>query len=346
MMRRWLIAFALALGAGALWAGAAFADASTYHSNYTNTTRACAGCHRAHTGSGTMLIKSDTIYGLCTSCHGSNSGLDVVDGVEWQTDPTTHAKLPDLPPVGGTKGGGFVNSYMKTALTTTGPNGVLAPSTSAHKVEGMTGYTGDTVWGIGAIGSGPGSTFTLQCTTCHDPHGKSGADADGNAIPTYRLLRSNVAAKLPAASGVVTVPEDSATEHDYLVDSTTQVYYGQTYTTDLRKLSDWCATCHNRIHTDDASSDPATSASGDAIYKFRHATTGTSVENNFGTPTKWPSGSPACLTCHTAHGSSAAMTRQAAQVPQPGTAEGGGTYLDSSLLRVDNRGVCELCHNK
>jgi predicted CXXCH cytochrome family protein len=71
-------------------------------------------------------------------------------------------------------------------------------------------------------------------------------------------------------------------------------------------------------------------------------------------------GNISCLTCHRAHGSAAVMTGWAATslgsngVPQTaaGTtnplADKAGTNptFDGALLRYDNRGVCERCHNK
>lgn len=360
-MSRWLLALVLALAASAIWVGAAFADASTYHSNYTNTTRACAGCHRAHTGVADNLLKATTTYGLCTSCHGTTNGLDVVDGAEWTTD-ANHVRVPGTPPTEALKGGGFVNALMNTSLAATGPAAPV-PSTSAHKVNGMDGYTGDTVWGIGAINSGAGTSFNMECSTCHDPHGKSGTDAAGNPVATYRLLRSDMAEKVTGAAGPVTVPEDGYTSHFYGIDSATHVYYGQSYNApippagttpypdgtnvDLTKISQWCATCHTRVHATGIGA--GSRDSGDSIYTFRHRTDGVAADNNFGTNVQDGGGTPACLTCHVSHGSSAAMTRQSLEIPKPGTAEksdGGTSFLDSSLLRVNERGVCELCHNK
>lgn len=58
-----------------------------------------------------------------------------------------------------------------------------------------------------------------------------------------------------------------------------------------------------------------------------------------------------CLTCHRAHGSEAQMTGYAnvadSTQPDPDTGVGGvDPTNDSALLRADNRGVCERCHNK
>ncbi len=58
-----------------------------------------------------------------------------------------------------------------------------------------------------------------------------------------------------------------------------------------------------------------------------------------------------CLTCHVAHGSSAVMTGYAdvadSTDPQPDSGTGGIPPTgDNALLRLNNRGVCENCHNK
>ncbi|MCL5292523.1 MAG: hypothetical protein M1548_08370 [Actinobacteria bacterium] len=58
-----------------------------------------------------------------------------------------------------------------------------------------------------------------------------------------------------------------------------------------------------------------------------------------------------CLTCHRAHGTAAKMSGYAnvadSMNPSPNTGSGGvPPAKDSALLRADNRGVCERCHNK
>ncbi len=63
-----------------------------------------------------------------------------------------------------------------------------------------------------------------------------------------------------------------------------------------------------------------------------------------------------CLTCHRAHGTDAKMSGYAnsASSAHPSPDSGGTTAtskgvqptMDSALLRADNRGVCERCHNK
>jgi cytochrome c553 len=117
------------------------------------------------------------------------------------------------------------------------------------------------------------------------------------------------------------------------------------------QINAWCATCHTRYTTSTSALSPTSSSlsnnsaitypsnsgsysvsSGDAIFKYRHSTT---------------SNKP-CTTCHVAHGSNAKMTGDAsAGTDYSGTVAypGGTTPNDSSrLLKADNRGLCQLCH--
>jgi hypothetical protein len=74
---------------------------------------------------------------------------------------------------------------------------------------------------------------------------------------------------------------------------------------------------------------------GDSVYKYQHQTTT----------------NRACTTCHVAHGSNAVITGQngttfSLQVPYPGGSYTGSTVSTSSrLLKVDNRGTCQMCHD-
>lgn len=89
------------------------------------------------------------------------------------------------------------------------------------------------------------------------------------------------------------------------------------------EISTWCATCHTRYL---AGGGGPTTPSGDAIFQYRHATTG----------------AVACTQCHVSHGSNTVMT---------GTASGAFPYPDgtisgsSRLLKVDLRGTCQQCHD-
>lgn len=329
------------------------ADGGVHNFSTTSVTSNCAGCHRAHTAIGSNLLKSTSAWDLCTSCHGVGADLDVINGIHnIGTYPT------DNYAAGSLRGGGFINASMAISYTSI----VTGTSTSRHQVLGMPGYTTgitDTVWGIGALGTGNAglANYTLQCSTCHDPHGKAGP----SRTATYRILRCNFTTD-PDLTGAGVVNNNcvaDTTNHTYTITDPNGKYYGQKYSSSdtgtdnarMASLSAWCSSCHTRIHTSDnmnsGASGPGRTSSGDSFFTYRHVTTGTSVEYNFGTGTTFPTGSPACLTCHVSHGSNALLTSNSAKnVPWPGTAEGGGQYQDSALMRLSQRGVCEACHNK
>ena len=94
----------------------------------------------------------------------------------------------------------------------------------------------------------------------------------------------------------------------------------------LTNVTSWCATCHTRYM---AASGSGETSSGDPIFTYRHTT-----QDNF----------LQCVQCHVAHGSNAAMGTNSQAVPWPGQTAGRGA--DSSLLRIDNRGVCVRCHTQ
>lgn len=325
------------------------------HGGYTPTTDACAGCHRAHTAPAARLLV-DTVPNLCLSCHGSTStGADtnVADGVYVERDGTAEAPVEGAVNR-GLKAGGFVNALMDTDF-----NGAAAstPVTSFHINDGST----DTAWGNGAIGSGPGlAGFSLSCTSCHDPHG--GAGTSGGA--TYRILR---ATPLNSGAAVGVNVTDEASKIYTVADANNQ-YFGQGYPViagntrvemDIqgRETSNWCAQCHTRYL---AASMSATTDSGDTDFAYRHMA-GDSPHGSFCTnchidfntpPTLKTTVGPEwhhnveCMTCHVAHGTSASATGYAGTVQWPDGATTPSGNARSSLLRGDDRGVCQRCHGK
>jgi cytochrome c553 len=103
------------------------------------------------------------------------------------------------------------------------------------------------------------------------------------------------------------------------------------------EITAWCSACHTRYYADqnpnpDPAGTPATGPAwqfprpGDAIYKYQHRT----VPNR------------ACVTCHVSHGSNAAMpgTFSSTQTMPNGVAS-----ASSRLLKIDNRGTCQACHD-
>lgn len=124
------------------------------HGGFTLTTGTCAGCHRAHTAVGEMLLKAESIYGLCTTCHAGTAQTDVVHGVQTGTGRSLN-------------GGGFEQATGEVV-------------TSSHTVAGLrvNGFPAGgigTAWGSqdGSGDAGVGVSGTLECTSCHNPHGST-----------------------------------------------------------------------------------------------------------------------------------------------------------------------------
>jgi predicted CXXCH cytochrome family protein len=198
-MKKLLFAVVLGILLVAALATTALADNGP-HGNFAADTDACASCHRAHTATGVdYLLKSADTYLLCTNCHdGSGAYTNVVDGVY------ENAILPLAAPYGtqgdkgiGLFGGGFENAAMTTVRGlgngyVPGSNPVPTAVTSHHSVDVST--TG-TVWGSGDLTTADDDVaFALECTSCHDPHGKAGRTggvATGSPVASYRLLRFN-----------------------------------------------------------------------------------------------------------------------------------------------------------
>ena len=291
-MRRWLLVATLVAVVALLLTGTATADNGPHTGDFPEATDACAGCHRAHRGQTDELLTVASQQELCLSCHGTGTpGADtnVSDGVYDGTGG------------GGLRGGGFTNAVMDTGMTGTP---VIGTVTSKHNV-GLPG----TIWGNGDTGSGT-TGVTLQCSSCHNPHGFTGSDK-------YRVLRPQP--KDSGASPGAPVPDETTKNY-------TITYYGIDHYRIVAymgsEIGGWCAQCHTRylaINSDD---------SGDAIFTNRHQTSGSTTH---------------CLACHVAHGTSAAMGTDSGGVELPDGTVGGGSG-DSRLLHVNNRGVCIQCH--
>jgi hypothetical protein len=111
-------------------------------------------------------------------------------------------------------------------------------------------------------------------------------------------------------------------------------------TTFSGQITQWCASCHTRYFANNNPvSLPATGQTGaswqyprpgDSLFNHQHRT----VQGRD------------CLTCHVSHGSNAAMTGPfSASFPYPNNVAGSSLSASSRLLKVDNRGTCQACHD-
>jgi predicted CXXCH cytochrome family protein len=113
------------------------------------------------------------------------------------------------------------------------------------------------------------------------------------------------------------------------------------------QITAWCSACHTRYFADrnptDATNDVfdintgsawGNARPGDDLYKYQHRT----VPNR------------ACVTCHVSHGTNAAMPGDfSGSVAYPNgdipATPGGIDNGNSRLLKIDNRGTCQACHD-
>lgn len=191
----------------------------------------CAGCHRLHSAKGEVnLLRygTGTEASFCQGCHdGTGASTDVVDGIDKNANPVNQYYA--------LRGGGFsramidgVNavrgnlylsgsSYRINKFNATGTSGgvsdtsipgnaipVLAvspsPSTSAD-VTSAHSFGSQTMWGSGTTGQG--ETVTLNCTSCHNPHGNGnyrilnpvGAPTNGTPINIFSQFGTVASAK-------------------------------------------------------------------------------------------------------------------------------------------------------
>jgi predicted CXXCH cytochrome family protein len=282
----------------------------------------CASCHRAHTTDEAFPLSAGQ-DGLCFTCHGpggNGASTDVIDGVGYGVGGTQNRDRSAAP--GALRGGGFDYALIgsdeasrETYLSGTSlliRNQVIPvlaagmATTSNHPVKGAK----VTASGDRALNSGAGDAVTLECGSCHDPHG------NGN----YRILR-----RIPTDSGGstsavgVTIPDASVKV--YTTNNWLSGYAGSppgvngvnggAASSDgyLGNIVQWCTTCHSRRH----------SGTNDTM------------------------GGQQCVTCHVAHGSSASMSGVGSGHVQQ--ADGSATRANGKLLRLDDRTPCAMCHN-
>jgi len=329
----------------------------------------CAGCHRAHTAQGEYLLKGEGGPSLCLTCH-ATTGVGATTDVEsgQQYTPSGASGVDRGVALGALRAGGFIEariasdavrreSYARNATSVSQlakvPVGNAEPVTSAHlpNTNGTVEIGTGTAWGNGpnSTTAFAGPVVKLSCGTCHNPHG-NGQYRILNPIPNgsgATTAASVTDAALPAADDtrnytVIQTPGPSYLLYASQVEAggypaTAGDYFHRGVPWDTRtnndapnglpasfnnEISAWCTTCHTRYY----SSDDGTNPSGDDVYKYQHNT-----QSN-----------RACTTCHVSHGSNAQMDgTYASTYAYPD----GTTSASSRLLKIDNRGTCQACHD-
>ena len=342
----------------------------------------CASCHRAHTAKSAFLLSAASEESLCFSCHGgSGTGAttDVENGVGYGAASST--TYPDGTvqtvvrgsQVGALRGGGFEQAmlgtdqatkeiYFNTSRSSWSSRNQLIPPAAAPAETTSSHFGGiGIMWGNGAISStvnvgkdmSTTTTTKLECSSCHDPHGNK----------QYRILKpvpsdsgfaTKIGTNLEAGIFIKDTANKVYTTENYFVagdpaavaDTATRTILGATSITNptpiekalsstapsvssfQANVAAWCTTCHTRYL---APSNSWRTNSGDAVFTYRH--TGENVGGD-------AAANRNCIQCHVAHGSNAVMPNS--NVENPGDLT---PTSDSRLLRVDDRGICVMCHN-
>lgn len=363
------------------------------------TADSCAGCHRAHTAQGALLLVQDQST-LCLACHGATgtgATTNVENGVQYTLAAASTGQVRGSVILGALRNGGFVTAAIgtgsavrvaytsgssvrqnaKVPVRVDGTTGTIAGQavTSAHlDLDGAGGVVSSGIaWGniAGTPGStfsptnNPGGTTELTCASCHNPHGNGQyrilqfIPPLGGGTAVQATTPANVTdAPLPPAGDernytVIQTKGTEGTASTYLLNASQVVTGGYSNvagdyfhrkvpwngitgtandapnglpTTFDGQINAWCAQCHSRYLA--ITGTPFDTNSGDAIFTYRHSNT---------------SNKP-CTTCHVAHGSNAQMTGvYSANETYPGGAT--APVGDSRLLKVDNRGTCQACHD-
>jgi predicted CXXCH cytochrome family protein len=362
----------------------------------TVATDRCASCHRAHTSKGAYnLVQAQP--GLCYSCHGAGATggvTDVIDGAGKGTAP------------GALRAGGFTQARINTtapkktwvtnsvtglpqvdpAQTTIPALAAGLPTTSSHNINNVAGiaYGGGPINMVGTSGT----QMTLQCGSCHDPHGNGNyrilrpipVDSTGKTpfelnpysvdkvtglVTTAATMSTAAGIKIPDASAKVyitanywlagdkNVAQDASATAQVPLNGTAKAasattggladVAGDGY---IQNIAAWCTTCHTRYLAGSGSHSKALDNSVGVVGALPTAATVT--DNTFmyrhRSNVNYKTGGANCITCHVAHGTNA----QATGASSGGLIDSGAAVLgtqDSRLLRVDNRGICIMCHN-
>ncbi len=344
---------------GALFLAGTVAADEGPHGGYSATTGKCQSCHSPHRAGSLYILRggSGTIYGFCITCHGGGDARTNVLAGQWTAGDASF---------------GIPNSYGDASKQLNG--GRFSSGTSTHSVSGE--QIGLTIWGGNDItGEDVAMSSAFRCTTCHDPHGKTLADVGGTG--TQANLRTDNYRLLNMA------PVKSWESESNLGAGVTKSYTRVAWQGDgfmPGGITMFCVSCHadylaqgmaggvtpNRPsgiawgHQIGMMLTPSEYQSNLQASAYKLPLEITSVSSSFKyysvdysnptaaaaatiTRTNGTAGTfdgskdkIGCVPCHNAHGSVAVETEQYAQ-----NATG-----DPSLLRFNNRTVCQSCHAK
>ena len=296
-----------------------------------------------------------TVNLTCGSCH----------------DPHGNGQYRILQPTpAGGSGVVFINDVTSKVYTTSNygqvgtynSNDSLALNADGSSINYLASGTGTTVGGAArAAGSWEGTyaeTSSQWCSTCHTRYmgfrGSAGqlpstAAGTGDAIYAYKHATRNLVDKNnPGAplTGTITPLNTGAvgsvaTPGTLASGAVLGCYTGSDRNTGLSTGVIYRGVAV-LVGTSSSGPNDCTYYGTGAVSNRSGLASGTSRIDT----TTISSGAPRCITCHVSHGSPALMSALITGQTSPGINVLNTPNLDSTLLRIDNRGVCMACHNK
>ncbi|MDA8234731.1 MAG: hypothetical protein M0Z31_08050 [Clostridia bacterium] len=346
------------------------------HGKFTTDTNACGRCHQLHQAKSARLIRFDvstnpnaknTVYGICTYCHNFNgqSTYDVKDGMIW--DAPNGMRY-------ATNGGGF-----ERQLVVEGPTGLatLVKANSSHQVNAT---RDDAVGGIDTRYLAPGGAsnehIALKCSSCHNPHGSKNA-----RILVEKVVWFTDSTTTTGTSSRNTFGGGSLSEFvdnrfgDEVSKYTTKIsdFCGACHTDYLNTVNNGSTQTNGAYRhminmvKDNGLNNKSGGVGNDGTFGYEVGrlqlplgADGATVTNPLTTATGFER--VVCTTCHFAHGTGAEMTKDvvygnARWEASTNVTTGTKYYLTTAVvngvsnetiknLRMDNRGVCQNCHNR
>lgn len=305
-----ILSFIITLSACTLFlAGAALASTSGPHGNYSADTNACGQCHSAHSASSPNLIAFN-LEGIDNSVYETCVFCHKLGGASKYD--TVNGAIRTRDDQGNnmvfqSAAGGFENIVTKEGDIATYE---MTPATSAHDV------TSDSV--TGAPGGDQEISFSKSCSNCHSPHGTNNSRQLLNTVNGVTGLTPSLSLQNPLGDEVVS-------------------YNGG--------FNDFCGACHTDYFATSAGSSDVSSGVYSSYKRHRvgmDPLANSQVNPDHGLPLEsngTDPGAVSCITCHFAHGTAKTATLT-------WTRSDGTITNSSALLRRDERGVCQACHNK
>lgn len=322
----------------------------------------------------------------CHDAGAQGADTNVVDGVYEGNKYGTTGGAMISGPFGGAdalKAKGALYATVGTTETTVTSTHLINGQSWGAYGGGALGVTDPTKATGDIVGQklGMGNDIVMDCTTCHDPHGTSNyrllkAAVNGVTVGGYDSSSNPTPYVVSNEKGFPLAGFALHTSYPTYQPDYTKAQYAQPPAGDTTKgMTGWCVGCHT-VYATKTSAYNAGDGAG-LIDRHRHpmnvpmsnysgqssltinalpldqSQNGIAGVAQGGSSTNASSDWIECLTCHDAHGSTAVMTGYAdptnpiSQFSDPSTSTVINLVVpDSALLKLNNRGVCEVCHNK